>query len=474
MDYLKGQPVGVVALGIWMHRTSLSSMERTANSRPRVEGSGRSLLDSGSFINPVKGSPVRVSPFPWTIRHKRRRAIMVRLLRELVNGASINDLQRLLSDPDTGKKCGVSRIYSRIFFLEKILLAFERAKLQDWKAKEDASDRFSHMRIAHDDVVISVNWESRFDRRLTPLHCSVSADIRSGYVFRIDANFDPRVDPAAFFEEHYLDVAGQPRNIRKQYTQKSGKVVSAPLLHFQRPSGRFDEAAFFASAESSWRVFEEKLKKAYEEDISCGIDLPDDVQQGLWESGARRRVLNEIRNGYFGLVDTNRDHRGSFKGVVVKQTYTKAAHLACLRKMLPDGKITLVGEQEAAMVRVVPHIFRDLIREDKFEWFVMSFDKEASTPTNQSRIKKFEKAFEEFGEIQTRIVGEELPRWELLRRFCAAGLMPAVKTDSQDAVHPFPIANFQSAQFPQFWASSPVQHYGETEKTVGFPVLRSK
>ncbi|WP_051067939.1 hypothetical protein [Octadecabacter antarcticus] len=399
---------------------------------------------------------------------------MVRLLRELVNGASINDLQRLLSDPDTGKKCGVSRIYSRIFFLEKILLAFERAKLQDWKAKEDASDRFSHMRIAHDDVVISVNWESRFDRRLTPLHCSVSADIRSGYVFRIDANFDPRVDPAAFFEEHYLDVAGQPRNIRKQYTQKSGKVVSAPLLHFQRPSGRFDEAAFFASAESSWRVFEEKLKKAYEEDISCGIDLPDDVQQGLWESGARRRVLNEIRNGYFGLVDTNRDHRGSFKGVVVKQTYTKAAHLACLRKMLPDGKITLVGEQEAAMVRVVPHIFRDLIREDKFEWFVMSFDKEASTPTNQSRIKKFEKAFEEFGEIQTRIVGEELPRWELLRRFCAAGLMPAVKTDSQDAVHPFPIANFQSAQFPQFWASSPVQHYGETEKTVGFPVLRSK
>lgn len=164
-----------------------------------------------------------------------------------------------------------------------------------------------------------------------------------------------------------IDVGGLPHNIRKQYTQKSGKVVSAPLLHFQRPSGRFDEAAFFASAESSWRVFEEKLKKAYEDDVSCGIGLPDDVQQGILKSGARRRIINEIRNGYFGLVDADRDHRGSFKGAVVKLTYTKAANLACLRKMLPAGKITLVGEQEATMVRVVPHIFRDLIKEDMFE-----------------------------------------------------------------------------------------------------------
>lgn len=423
---------------------------------------------------PCKGKPGARISVSLNHQAQKKKSDNVRLLRELVNGASINDLQRPLSDPDTGKKCGVSCIYSRISFLEKILLAFERAKLQEWKAKEDASDRFSHMRIAHDDVVISVNWESRFDRRLTPLHCSVSADIRSGYVFRIDGNFDPCVDLAAFFEEHYLDDAGQPHNIRKQYTQKSGKVINAPLLQFQRPSGRFDEAAFFASAESSWRVFEEKLKKAYEDDISCGIGLPDDVQQGILKSGTRRRIINEVRNGYFGLVDADRDHRGSFKGAVVKLTYTKAAHLACLRKMLPASKITLVGKQEATMVRAVPHIFRDLIKEDMFEWFVMSFDKEASTPTNQSRIRKFEKAFEEFSEIEIRMAGEEIPRWELLRRFCAAGLTPAVKSDSQNGAQPFSFANFQSAQFPKFWASSPVQHYGETEKTVGFPVLRSK
>jgi|GEM_PF-4830576 hypothetical protein len=49
-----------------------------------------------------------------------------------------------------------------------------------------------------------------------------------------------------------------------------------------------------------------------------------------------------------------------------------------------------------------------------------------------------------------------------------------MKTDIQDGAHPFPIANFQSAQFPKFLASSPVQHYSETEKTVAFPVHRLK
>ena len=57
-----------------------------------------------------------------------------------------------------------------------------------------------------------------------------------------------------------------------------------------------------------------------------------------------------IRQGYLGFHDTDCDFRGSFNGSVVKPTYTKAAHLACLRDRLPKGKITLVGEQEAPMV----------------------------------------------------------------------------------------------------------------------------
>jgi hypothetical protein len=60
---------------------------------------------------------------------------------------------------------------------------------------------------------------------------------------------------------------------------------------------------------------------------------------------------------------------------MVKPTYTKEADLACLRDILPSGKITLVGEQDGTMTRVVPHVSRDMISEDLFEWFVISFDK---------------------------------------------------------------------------------------------------
>lgn len=424
---------------------------------------------------PCKGKPgARIST---TLDHQgqKKQHDNVRLLRTLVNGASINDLARLLSDPDTGKKCGVSRIYSRIFWLEKTMLAFERAKLREWKEQKEASGAFNHMRIAHDDVIISINWESRQDRRLTPLTCSVSADIRSGYVFRIDANFDTRVDPASFFEEHYINENQQLTNIRQQYTRiSSGKVVSAPMMQFQRPSGRFDEAAFFASAECSWRVFSDRIERAYEDDIAAGVPLPPDLQTKLDHARDRRTLIDDVRNGYFGLGDVDRDFRGSFKGIVVKPTYTKAAHLTCLREMLPSGKITLIGEREASMIRVVPHIFRDLIEDDLFEWMVVAFDKEATTPTTQARIKKFDKAFEHFSEQEIVKAGVDVPRYELLRRFCSRFLEPAVNFDRQGNAQPFSAANFQSAQFPQFWAKSPVQHFGETEKAVGFPIIRKK
>lgn len=441
------------------------------------EGNRRRAKAAGFRMihKPCKGKPgARISA---TLDHQgqKKRHDNVRLLRALVNGASINDLARLLSDPDTGKKCGVSRIYSRIFWLEKTMLAFEQAKLREWKKTKETSGRFIHTRIAHDDVTISINWESRQDRRLTPLLCSVSADIRSGYVFRIDANFDTRVDPASFIEEHFIDDKDQPKNIREHYKRKStGKIVSAPKLHFQRPSGRFDEAAFFASAEGSWRVFSERIARAYEADIAAGIALPPELQDKLDHAQSRRDLLDEIRNGYFGLGDVDRDFRGSFKGIVVKPTYTKAAHLACLRDMLPAGKITLIGEREAAMGRVVPHIFRDLIQADLFEWVVVAFDKEASTPKTQTRIKKFDEAFKDFADREILQAGIDIPRYELLARFCSRFLKPAINTDRFGNAYPFATATFLSKQFPQFWAASPVQHFGETEKKVGFPIIRKE
>lgn len=398
----------------------------------------------------------------------------VRLLRKLVNGGSLNVLRRELADPDTGKKCGVSRLYSRIFWLEKTLLAFEKAKLKEWKEREEKSDRFKHMRIAHDDMVVNVNWESKTDQRLTPLQFSISADIRSGYVFRIDANFDPRIDPTAFFEENFLAEGDQLKNIRGEYQQKSGHRFTAPLLHFQRRSGRFDEAALFASVEGQWRVFSERVLAGFQADGAGNSPaIPEAIREHLDRADNQRCLLQELRHGYFGLPEAHRDYRGSFKGIMVKRTYTKAAHLACIQEMVPDGKITLIGEQEASMVRVVPHVFRDKIQTDLFEWFVISFDKKASTPVSRQRQLDFKDDFERFKAAWLKTNPQDVSDYDLLQLYCAQNMTAAFKFDA-GGKKPFPIANFQSEQFPSLWMRSPVQHFGETNKIVGFPMLRKK
>ena len=439
-------------------------------------GNRRKAKPSGFRIihRPCKGTPgARISV---SLGHQAQKELRdnVRILRCIVNGDSITTMRRVLADPDTGKQIGVSRLYSRIFWLEKTLLAFERAKLKEWKQGVEASGRFSHMRIAHDDVTISVNWESRLDRRLTPLQFSVSADILSGYVFRIDANFDPNVDPVEFIQEHYLDDTGQPTNIRQHYSQKSGITFTAPKMHFQRPSGRLDEAMLFASAEGRWRVFSERVQNVYEKSVNAGFALPPEAQDKLTEAGAKRYKLDQIRQGYFGFHDTDRDFRGSFNGSVVKPTYTKAAHLACLREMLPEGKITLVGEQEATMVRVVPHVFRDMINDDMFEWFVISFDKEVSAPKSKERMSRFTEALEAFKETARATLGDDISDRELLEHYCTKRMSTSCIEGRNGTKHSHAIPNFQSRQFPQVWIQTPAQYFGETQKVVGFPVLRKK
>lgn len=86
--------------------------------------------------------------------------------------------------------------------------------------------------------MLTVNWETRTERQICRLHCSVSADIASGYVFRIDVDFDPTVDPVSCLDAAYLSSPLDGAAIRRRYTQASGLSFTAPLLSFQRPMGR--------------------------------------------------------------------------------------------------------------------------------------------------------------------------------------------------------------------------------------------
>ena len=180
-------------------------------------------------------------------------------------------------------------------------------------------------------------------------------------------------------------------------------------------------------------------------------------------------VISMLARGWFDFPEKERDGRNAFTGIMTRDPYTKAAHPTCLGRMLPPGRLTLVSEQERALARVVPHVFRDRVEKDAFEWHVASFDKDATKPQMLRRTSLFHASFKAY---RREHPGLE-PR-EALHRWAAERLTPAVKRDRSGQAKPFPMSNFTSRTMPALWLRSPLQVAGETDKAVGFPILPTR
>lgn len=414
--------------------------------------------------------------FSITLDHHRQRVTKdnLQIVQAIVNGAGINDIARMLAPAGTGRAIGISRVYNRIFAIEKALLAFERAQLRRWRQKEidEGFERRQH--LAHDDIVIGVNWETSAERRITQLNISATADVPSGYVFRLDTDFDPRISPADLFVEAYLDDHGLLKNLRKDYQQKSGVAFTAPLMTFQRPTGRLDEQHFFAAAAGQLEVFLEtqvsRMPEGTPAEIAAKAALVAEIQE-------RVALIRTIHQGYFNLPPSRRDRRTPFTGTMTRDIYTKAAHLELVRQMLPPGRITLVTEQEGILPRVIPHVFREAIEEDAFVWLAMTFDKEVKKPEMQRRVAAYKVDLEAFLESFGAQYPQQLARMsqpEKVRAYILDRMTTAVEYDRAHAPQPYPSANFQQPHMPAVWIRCPIQTAGETGKVVGFPLMRSE
>lgn len=71
------------------------------------------------------------------------------------------------------------------------------------------------------------------------------------------------------------------------------------------------------------------------------------------------------------------------RGATTRDAYTKAAHLLLLKETLPAGRLALASEPAAHTARVVPHPFREKIREDRFDRQVMAVDAAATEPLGE-------------------------------------------------------------------------------------------
>lgn len=414
---------------------------------------------------PCKGQ--RGARFTISLPHARQKSTKdnLRILHALVNSAGINDVRRILGAESADKSIGVSRIYDRIAWLEQVFLAYEREMLRRWTAKHEKSKRGVVHRLSHDDLVLSVNWEAASSKAITNLNCAVTADVDSGYVYRIDVDFDPTVSPMETFRSCYLDADGMPANLSWEPARSEGTQV--PLFAWQRPTGRFHEPNFFAACENELVAFAAKIRRT----MHKSDPQLQPVLNRVWND---IQTVRAIGQDWFGFeVDAQRTG-GSFRGMTTRKTYTKAAHFLLLKELLPDGEIVLTTEQEALLTRVLPHVFENEIRQGKFKWLTIGFNKKAKKPEILRKVKDYRKAWRKFyddGLYDGRFTLDQDIQ-EITLAYIADNMTAAVKSGGKNG-RPYPGSNFSQAFMPALWLRAPTQSSGEIDKVVGFPLVNS-
>ncbi len=139
------------------------------------------------------------------------------------------------------------------------------------------------------------------------------------------------------------------------------------------------------------------------------------------------------------------------------------------KEMLPRGSIVLTTEQEASLPPLLPHILDAEIREDRFAWLAMTFNKKATKPEKRGKVKEYRKARKQFqneGMSAGRLDFETDPQ-----TVSEAFIADRMKTALRGTGMALQISNYQSVLFPSLWVRSATQASGEFDKTVGFPIL---
>lgn len=434
---------------------SLNGMNRRADGPPSVR----------VVHKPCAGK--KGSRFTVGLPHGRQKKSSdnIRIARSIMNSAGVLDIRRIIDGIKPEARCGISRIYDRIYWLEAVMLAFEKAQLAKWRDRLTKDGAPTRIRISHDDIVLGVNWQTDRDRRVTPLNCSISADADSGYVYRADVDFDPRWEPLDLFQKLYLDDKGLLKDIGCEYTQNRGAPFLVPLFHFQRPSGRLDERAFFGACLSWIESFRRtKVKRVVEQAPGHRNAIRAELDQ-------QSTILETLAWDWFGFPDLDAPYRPSFSGATVRQVYTKAAHFAALRDMLPTTNIVVMTEQEGVITRTLPHVFRKEIDDDRLTWLVVSFDKTATKPQIETRTKMFARSLTAHRAAMERWRGREVAYDEACLDYIDIH-MSTVTRGTPSTPEPWPLTFFQRSAYPQVWVRSPIQSSGETNKIVGMPIVR--
>jgi transposase-like protein len=308
--------------------------------------------------------------------HKNRDVFML-----LVNKSPLSRITEI-----TG--LDIKTVYGKIDFISRQCKAF----VADRERRLYEGMPLPKMYIAVDRQVHNVNWSSRKDRRNIQLSAIGSADLESGYVFGLNLNFDPLLNPD---------------DVEREAVEYKDFELSEGYRRFARLwlSTDFEAATIRAAAISKRRS---KLPLAVDEDALLVNEISATYDEG------------ETRPDVEAKEPTPKDTKLPALGMLVKDQYTMHAHFQMLAKMLKSAeKVRAYLDQDSGIRAAFLGAFAARVKERTADaWYVSVLkgatihQKERAVQVAKAKLKDAEARYPTLGknELLLALMKEEMTR----------------------------------------------------------------
>jgi transposase-like protein len=295
-----------------------------------------------------------------------------------------------------------STLYGKIDFLYRQCLAFagerERALMKL---------AVPRLYISVDRQEYMVNWSRYTDRRNIVLRAVGSADNASGYVFGMNLNFDPEVDPET--------VEADARDI-------GDAEVSYPHRTYARLwlQADYAEAVLDAHKVRARRAAKGKVP----------VTLGDEIQES-YEDAAEREdsEASEAKDAEQRLPES--------RGMQVHEEYSLYGHFMMLKNVLRwVGKIRFFLDQDSGMRAACLAAFAQDIKIRRVDAFFVRTAKDLTVHAKRAELSKAKAAFSRMHEANPELTGDQV-KLEMMKQEIARAA-PFGKWSDRWCLHPVP------------------------------------
>lgn len=253
-------------------------------------------------------------------------------------------------------------LYGKMDFIYRQCLAFSGEREQRLLAGMELSKLY----LSTDRQTLMVNWSQRKDRRNVMLQAIATADLKSGYVFGMDLNFDPSLD---------LD------DVEREAAKLGDSAKAQAYRRFARLWLGVDyKKAVEASAER--KAAKKGRRRSTLDTLAAEIqDLYDDA---------------ELREDVEEVVSLDKDEKLPNTGVEVRDQYTVYAHFLMIERLLGHAKkVRCYMDQDSGFRAAFMAAFHKQVKERRADGWFVKVMKEATIDQKDAAVSRAKKRMQE-------------------------------------------------------------------------------